>query len=128
MNLPLFVRPLSTSEREQPRADHRRGDPTCPEAPRHPLAAGQALDHQPRPGVRAKKKARDRLIHLAQAHPDWVLGFQDETWWSRLALPQVHAWAGVEPLRLVERDVPKTDPDPKALSCYGLLREDSGGM
>jgi hypothetical protein len=23
-----------------------------------------------------------------------VLGFQDETWWSRLALPTLHAWAG----------------------------------
>jgi transposase len=57
-----------------------------------------------------------------------VLGFQDETWWSRLALPQVRAWAGAEPLRLVERDVPKADPDPKALSCYGLLRGDTGGM
>jgi transposase len=82
----------------------------------------------PDPAYARKKKARDRLIRLAEAHPDWVLGFQDETWWSRLALPQIHAWAGAEPLRLVERHVPKTDPDPKALSCYGLLRGDTGGM
>jgi transposase len=93
------------------------------------LEAGQALDHQPRPGLRAKKKARDRLIRLAESHPDWVLGFQDETWWSRLALPAMHAWAAEgTPLRLVERTVPKGDPDPKALSCYGLLRADTGGM
>ena len=86
------------------------------------------MDHQPRPGVRAKKNARDRLIRLAEGHPDWVLGYADETWWSRLALPQVHAWSGDDPLRLVEREVPKTDPDPKALACYGLLRADTGGM
>src|SRR5262249_51462050 len=59
----------------------------------------------------------------------WVVGYQDETWWSRLALPSLHAWG--EPsgrLRLVERAVPRGDPDPKALSCYGLLRADTGGM
>jgi hypothetical protein len=92
------------------------------------LAAGQALDHQPRPSLRAKKKARDRLIRLAQAHPDWVLGFQDETWWSRLALPALHAWTDDQPLRLVEQTVARTDPDPKALACYGLLRADTGAM
>ena len=86
------------------------------------------MDHQSRTGVRAKKKARDRLIRLAEAHPDWVLGFQDETWWSRLALPAIQAWAGGEPLRLVERDVAKTDPDPKALCCYGLLCGGTGEM
>ena len=82
----------------------------------------------PDPAYARRKKARDRLIRLVRAHPDWVLGFQDETWRSRLALPAVHAWAGAEPLRLVEREVPRSDPDPKALSCYGLLREDTGGM
>jgi DDE superfamily endonuclease len=92
------------------------------------LAAGQALDLRSRPVLRAKKKARDRLIRLAAAHPDWVLGYQDETWWSRLALPAMHVWTGDEPLRLVEREVPRSDGDPKALSCYGVLRQDTGGM
>lgn len=32
----------------------------------------------------------------------------------------MHAWAD-RPLRLVEQDVPKGDPDPKALACFGLL-------
>lgn len=83
----------------------------------------------PDPAYVRKKKARDRLIRLAESHPDWVLGYQDETWWSRLALPAMHAWTlGDEPLRLVERVVPKGDADPKALSCYGLLRADTGGM
>jgi hypothetical protein len=40
----------------------------------------------------------------------------------------MHAWTGAGPLRLVERDVPRSDPDPKALSCYGVLRQDTGGM
>jgi hypothetical protein len=58
-----------------------------------------------------------------------VLGYQDETWWSRLALPAMHAWAAESrPLRLVEQTVPKGDTDPKALSCYGLLRADTGRM
>jgi hypothetical protein len=65
---------------------------------------------------------------LAASHPDWVLGFQDETWWSRLALPALHAWTDDEPLRLVEQTVARTDPDPKALACYGLLRDDTGQM
>ena len=57
-----------------------------------------------------------------------MLGFQDETWWSRLALPSLHAWAGAQPLHLVEQTADKTDPDPKALCCYGLLRDDTGHM
>ena len=57
-----------------------------------------------------------------------MLGYQDETWWSRLALPSLRAWAGDQPLRLHQREADKSDPDPKALSCYGLLRADTGGM
>ena len=87
------------------------------------------MDHQPRPGVRAKKKMRDRLIRLAAAHPEWVLGYQDECWWSRVALPAMHAWAAEDqPLRLIEQTVPKGDTDPTASSCYGLLRADTGRM
>jgi hypothetical protein len=59
---------------------------------------------------------------LARSHPEWALGFQDETWWSRVAQPRLHAWAGAgEALVLVEPTLPKGDPDPKALACYGLL-------
>jgi hypothetical protein len=70
-----------------------------------------------------EKNARDRLIRLAGSHPGWVVGDRDETWWSRLALPAMHAWAADGgPLRLVEQAVPKGGTDPKALSCYGLPR------
>lgn len=57
-----------------------------------------------------------------------MLGYQDETWWSRLAQPARHAWAGDEPLRLQELTAGPADADPKALACYGLLRADTGGM
>jgi hypothetical protein len=80
------------------------------------------VDHQSRPGVCPEKKQRDRLIRLAATHPAWVLGFGDEVWWSRLAQPALHAWASdAEALRLVATALPKADPDPKALACYGLL-------
>jgi hypothetical protein len=57
-----------------------------------------------------------------------VLGFQDEAWWSRLARPDLHAWAGGEPLRLHGVAAGADHPDPKAPACYGLLRGDTGGM
>jgi transposase len=57
-----------------------------------------------------------------------VLGFQDEVWWSRLARPDLHAWAGTEPLRLHQPPPDPEDREAKALACYGLLRRDTGGM
>lgn len=80
------------------------------------------MDHQPRSSVRAGKNARDRLIQLATTHPEWALGFQDETWWSRFAHPRMHSWSpDGESLHLVEQSPDKDDPDAKALACYGLL-------
>jgi transposase len=50
------------------------------------------------------------------------LGFEDETWWSRIAQPNLHTWTDTDhPLRLVEQTFRKEDPEPKALACYGLL-------
>ena len=83
------------------------------------------MDHQPRPGVRRQKKVRDRLIERAAADPTWVLGFQDETWWTRLARPDLFAWAPAEPLRLSPNE---RGNGKEALACYGLLRADTGGM
>jgi transposase len=82
----------------------------------------------PDPAYVRKKKARERLIRPAATHPDWVLGFADETWWSRPALPRLHAWTDDEPLHPVERGRPREDLDPEALSCDGPLRGDTGGM
>jgi transposase len=76
----------------------------------------------PDPEYARKKARRDRLIRLAQAHPDWLLGCEDEVWWSRLAHPTLYAWQDEDhPWRLIEQTVVRDDPDPKALACYGLL-------
>jgi transposase len=76
----------------------------------------------PDPAYRRKKHARDRLLRLIEAHPDWALGDEDEVWWSRLAQPMLRTWTEPERrLRLVEPTVSRDDPDPKALACYGLL-------
>ena len=80
------------------------------------------MDHQPGPAVRAQKNGRDRLIGLAARHADWVVGYVDEVWWSRLAQPALHAWG--ETLRLHAKARAKDDAQPKALACYGLLRTD----
>jgi DDE superfamily endonuclease len=63
-------------------------------------------------------------MQLTAQHPDWVLGLSDEPWWSRLAHPSLHTWTADAPLHLLENVVPRGDPDPKALCCYGLLRTD----
>jgi hypothetical protein len=62
---------------------------------------------------------------LAAQQADWVLGFADETWGSRLAQPALHRWTEGPPLRRLEQDCPNGDSDPTALACDGLLRLDS---
>lgn len=54
-----------------------------------------------------------------------MLGFADEVWWSRLSHPSLHSWTEGEGLRLEELHAEKSDPDPKAIACYGLLRADT---
>ena len=58
---------------------------------------------------------------MAARHSDWVVGYADEVWWSRLAQPAMHAWGT---LRLEAKARAKDDPQPKAMACYGLLRTD----
>lgn len=54
--------------------------------------------------------------------PDWVLGFADEVWWSRLAQPPMHSWAEpTQALPWVENQQPKHAHDPTALACSGVL-------
>jgi transposase len=88
---------------------------------RSSLAASETMDHLPRSPIRKKKRRRDRLMRVAETNPDWAVGFCDECWWSRLALPTLSSWSEEgEPLRLVQKSVAKDDPEPKAVSCYGL--------
>ena len=59
-------------------------------------------------------------MRMAANHPDtsWAVGFSDESWWSRLALPSLNSWAQAgKPMRLIGQSVEKDDPDPKAISC-----------
>ena len=68
--------------------------------------------------MRQKKKQRDRLIRRAARHPDWVLGFEDDVWWSGTAQPDLHRWTAPDDhLRLVEKVVARDDADPSALAC-----------
>jgi transposase len=45
-----------------------------------------------------------------------------------LKRPALHAWTADEPLRLLQVEADPADPGPKALACYGLLRDDTGQM
>jgi hypothetical protein len=62
------------------------------------------------------KGALKRLIGLAQTNAEWALGYEDETWWGRFEQPSLHSWA----------EARKDDPDPKALSYYGLFLPEVG--
>ncbi len=61
-------------------------------------------------------------MRVAESNPEWVTGFEDECWWSsRVALPTLSSFSEEgKPMRLVQRSVAKDDPEPKAVSCYGL--------
>jgi hypothetical protein len=62
------------------------------------------------------------LIAWCSTQPNWAIGFQDEVWWSRFALPRLHGWQDQEhPLHLMQQTWQKDDPDPKAFACYGVL-------
>ncbi len=78
----------------------------------------------PEPLYERKKAsfASDRLMEVAQANAEsWAVGFLEECWWSRLALPTLSGWAEEgKPLPLIQKSVAKDDPEPKAISCYGL--------
>jgi hypothetical protein len=79
----------------------------------------------PDPQYALKKARRDRLIEVAAKHSDWVLGFVDEVWWSRLQRPRLQAWADGPPLKMHVLKADYSDPDPIAICCYGMLRHDT---
>jgi DDE superfamily endonuclease len=61
------------------------------------------------------------LMEVADGNPEWAIGFEDECWWSRVALPALSSFSeGGKPHRMIQRSVAKDDPEPKAISCYGL--------
>jgi transposase len=63
-----------------------------------------------------RKRRRDRLMNVAEADPEWAVGFEYECWWSRLALSTLSSWAEEgKPLRLTQWSVAKDDPDPNGV-------------
>jgi transposase len=55
------------------------------------------------------------------------LGFEDETWFSRFERPSLHSWREAKkPVRLLEKEARKDDPEPKALACYGMYLPEMG--
>ncbi len=83
----------------------------------------------PDPQYELKKRQRNRLLRLSEQHSDWVLGFLDEVWWSRLQDPMMHSWTETgKPLRLVEQTADKIEPDPKAIACYGVYLQTQAQM
>lgn len=68
-----------------------------------------------------KKRQRNRLLALSERHPDWLLGFVDEVWWSRLRDPMMHSWSELAtPTKLLEKTLQPTESSPKAMACYGI--------
>jgi hypothetical protein len=60
-------------------------------------------------------------MEVADGNPEWAIGFEDECWWSRVALPALSSFSeGGKPHRMIQRSVAKDYPEPKAISCYGL--------
>jgi len=114
--------PRSPSPRGSRRAAReRRDDPPGTPTP------GRRGGSGPRPGSPAptrpicEKSGARPADPPGRATPDWVLGSQDEVWWSRLARPGLHAWSDGGPMRLHEPPADADDRDPKALACYGIL-------
>ena len=68
-------------------------------------------------------------MEIADGDPEWAIGFLDECWWSRVALPTLSAFSEEgEPPRMIQQSVAKDDPEPKAISCYGLYLPRLGDM
>jgi hypothetical protein len=70
-------------------------------------------------------------MEVADGNPEWAIGFQDECWWSRVALPTLSSFSEKgQPHRMIQRSVAENDPSEatKAISCYGLYLLRIGGL
>jgi len=69
-------------------------------------------------------------MEVAAANPEtWAVGFLEECWWSRVALPTLSSWSEEgKPLRLLQKSVAKDDlksrrPSPATDSiCQNSMR------
>ncbi len=73
--------------------------PARPQTDGKELETCQTVDYQPRSAIPSKKNARDRLIAWTSQQSGWAIGFLDEVWWSRFALPRLSAQAGIRIIR-----------------------------
>ena len=66
------------------------------------MVASEAVDPDPHLEYARKKAPRPADALGSESDPGWAVGFQDETWWSRSAIPSSHAWSvDGRPFRLV---------------------------
>jgi len=68
------------------------------------------------------------VIRYAQSQEAFAYGFEDEVWWSRTAQPALHSWCCDQPLRLIEKQRAKDDPDGPAIACYGCYLPSTNEM
>ena len=64
------------------------------------------------------------MIERAASTPGWLVGYLDESWFSRLAQPALSAWtttAEEKPLGLYEKTLPQRDKSARAVACYGVF-------
>ena len=116
--------PRSASKKDSPKSESRARPFGLPSHGWGCAGSGPNAGSVPQIRSMREKRRRERLIGLAESRSEWVVGFLDETWWSRLARPALSSWSDAgEPLRLIEQSVAKDDPSEatKAISWYGLF-------
>src|SRR5215210_8238495 len=77
-----------------------------------------------------EKRRRDRLMELAGDNDDWVAGFCEECWWSRVAQPALHSFSeasakSASPCASSSTRSPKTILTPKPSPATGCMRPSS---
>jgi transposase len=116
--------PRSASKKDSPKSESRARPFGLPSHGWGCAGSGPNAGSVPQIRSMREKRRRDRLIGLAESRSEWVVGFLDETWWSRLARPALSSWSDAgEPPAPHRTSVAKDDPSEatKAISCYGLF-------
>ena len=90
------------------------------------VETGQTLADQPGPGIRQKKERGEQLLARLSDRPDIDIVYEDESWFSRYAMPRYRTFSPVgAPSRLPIRQPPKREKR-KAVAVYGALRINDG--
>ena len=68
-------------------------------------------------------------MEVADGSPEWAIGFSDECWWNSVGSFILRAFCEERgaPTMIQQSDA-KDDPEPKAISCYGLYLPRLDGM